>query len=140
MGHTKFKNGISRRQFGQGILGIGAGAALTGAFPAIASAETAKKGGTIRIAMETSSPNDTLDPIKITSNLDAARCTQLYNNLVRMGNDLKPEPALAESWEADSTATEWTFNIRKGVEFHNGKPDPGHSRCRCRRPAWCLLL
>ena len=121
MGHTKFKNGISRRQFGQGVLGIGAGAALTGAFPAIASAETAKKGGTIRIAMETSSPNDTLDPIKITSNMDAARCTQLYNNLVRMGNDLKAEPALAESWEADPTATQWTFNIRKGVEFHNGK-------------------
>ena len=123
MTHFKTKNGISRRQFGQGVLTASAGAyALgTGLIPGAAWAETPRKGGTIRIAMESSSPNDTLDPIKITSNMDAARCTQIYNNLVRMGNDLRPEPAIAESWEADGTATIWTFKIRQGVEFHNGR-------------------
>ncbi|MEL6794395.1 MAG: ABC transporter substrate-binding protein, partial [Pseudomonadota bacterium] len=28
---------------------------------------------------------------------------------------------LAESWEASADAKEWTFNLKKGVEFHNGK-------------------
>ena len=73
MGHGKFKNRISRRQFNKGMLGAGVGAALTGVFPAIASAETLKKGGTIRIAIESSDPSESMDPIKLTSNIDAAR-------------------------------------------------------------------
>ena len=28
--------------------------------------------------------------------------------------------SLAESWEANADLTEWTFNIRQGVTFHNG--------------------
>jgi peptide/nickel transport system substrate-binding protein len=123
MSHFKNKNGISRRQFATNVLAasVGAYAIGTGVFPGTARAETPKSGGLVRFAMESSSPNDTLDPIGVTSNIDATRCFQLYNNLVRMGNDLRPEPSLAESWEADSTATDWTFKIRPGVEFHNGK-------------------
>ena len=30
-------------------------------------------------------------------------------------------PALAEEWDASDDAKVWTFKIRKGVEFHNGK-------------------
>ena len=30
-------------------------------------------------------------------------------------------PDLAESWEPNAGATEWTFDLREGVEFHNGK-------------------
>ena len=86
-----------------------------------ARADTPKRGGTVRYALESSSPNDTLDPIKVTSNIDATRCFQLYNNLVRMGADLSPQPALANYWEANSEATEWTFELREGIEFHNGK-------------------
>lgn len=29
---------------------------------------------------------------------------------------------LAETWEASADAKRWTFTLRKGVEFHNGKP------------------
>jgi ABC-type transport system substrate-binding protein len=30
------------------------------------------------------------------------------------------EPALAESYEANEDLTEWTFNLRQGVMFHDG--------------------
>jgi peptide/nickel transport system substrate-binding protein len=31
-------------------------------------------------------------------------------------------PALATSWRPNANATVWTFQIRRGVRFHNGKP------------------
>jgi peptide/nickel transport system substrate-binding protein len=33
-----------------------------------------------------------------------------------------PVPELAVSWEADATAQRWTFKLREGVTFHDGKP------------------
>lgn len=44
----------------------------------------------------------------------------LYNRLVRMNEAGELKPELAESWQANTAATEWTFNLRKGVRFHNG--------------------
>ena len=43
------------------------------------------------------------------------------DSLVNVGQDNSMEPALAESWEASADAKVWRFNIRQGVEFHNGK-------------------
>ena len=42
------------------------------------------------------------------------------DRLVRPALDGTPAPDLAESWSANSDATVWTFNIRKGVKFHDG--------------------
>ena len=35
--------------------------------------------------------------------------------------DGKPRPELATSWEAKNGATEWIFNLRKGVKFSDGQ-------------------
>jgi peptide/nickel transport system substrate-binding protein len=34
----------------------------------------------------------------------------------------KPTADLAESWSSNAAATEWTFKLRAGVKFHDGKP------------------
>ncbi len=61
------------------------------------------------------------------TNLDAITKGRLFqvvimtqNRLVR--KDLKgvTSPELATDWSANADATEWTFNLRKGVKFHDG--------------------
>lgn len=115
---------ITRRQFVKNTFAAGAGTLFLGTGIVDLSkvlAASPNRGGTVRYALESSDPNDTLDPMMVVSNIDSSRCFQLYNQLVRMGNDMRPQPALAESWEPDGTATDWVFKIRKGVTFHNGK-------------------
>ncbi len=48
-------------------------------------------------------------------------CEQVYDSLLGYAfGGVEPIPALAESWEANADATEWTFTLRQGVTFHNG--------------------
>ena len=42
-----------------------------------------------------------------------------HNCLVRVSDDLTPEPDLAKSWETVSD-TEWIFHLNEGVKFHDG--------------------
>jgi peptide/nickel transport system substrate-binding protein len=49
----------------------------------------------------------------------------IYENLVYMnppGSAEMLRPGLATSWEANEDATEWTFYLREGVTFQDGKP------------------
>ncbi|MDT8318085.1 MAG: ABC transporter substrate-binding protein [bacterium] len=47
----------------------------------------------------------------------------LFEGLLRLDPDtLKPEPMLAESWEMSDDGKVWTFHIRKGVKWSDGKP------------------
>ena len=85
-----------------------------------AIAATPKKGGSVRMASNIHGPNDNLDPIIFTSTIDYTRGRAIYNSLIQHANDLTPQPELAESFEPNGNATEWTFKIRKGVTFHNG--------------------
>ncbi|MEF9917575.1 MAG: ABC transporter substrate-binding protein [Lachnospiraceae bacterium] len=45
---------------------------------------------------------------------------QLFNGLVKLDENLKPVPDLAESYEYLSD-TQIQFKLRKGVKFHNGE-------------------
>jgi peptide/nickel transport system substrate-binding protein len=48
---------------------------------------------------------------------------QCYDFLVFIDEGSQPDEtrSLAEKWEADETGKIWTFNLRKGVKFHDGK-------------------
>ena len=49
-----------------------------------------------------------------------------------------PSPSLSTDWSANSDATEWTFNLRKGIYFHDGSafdaPDVKYSLMRAKDP------
>jgi len=46
--------------------------------------------------------------------------SQIYETLVRLDQDLKMIPGLAESWESQDNGKVWIFHLRKGVKFHDG--------------------
>jgi len=84
------------------------------------NAATPKKGGSVRMANPIHGPDDQTDPMMFTSGIDYGRGRAVYNGLVQHGNDLSPNPELATSFEPNADATEWTFKLRKGVEWHDG--------------------
>lgn len=61
-----------------------------------------------------------LYPLNITEVVSHRIANQVYEGLVKLNqNDLSIVPALAEKWEKNPEATQWTFHLRKGVKFHD---------------------
>lgn len=46
----------------------------------------------------------------------------VYDGLVRLSEAMMIVPELATSWRVDQDGRTWTFNIRRGVLFHDGAP------------------
>ncbi len=118
------KRGATRRQFIHWMVAAGATATAAGTVFGSATkafAETPKRGGRLVMAIEAHSPGDTLDPAAFKSNIDYFRGRMFYGSLVRLQDDLTYAPELAEEVLTNDDATEWTFKLRRGVEFHNGK-------------------
>jgi len=65
---------------------------------------------------------DTLDPAYRTSSTDGLFQGLVSEQIVRLDENLTPTPHLAERWEANADGTEWTFHLRDGITFHDGKP------------------
>lgn len=114
---------ISRREFiyRMGAIGVTA-AALPSLLSGTAQAATPKKGGKITVGVEAAQTKDSLDPTQYFSTANILMGFSVYDSLVNRGPDLKPIPWLAESWEVGTDASEWIFQLRKDVEWHDGKP------------------
>jgi peptide/nickel transport system substrate-binding protein len=118
---NKTESGIilDRRQMILGASAVGLSAAF-GSLPAMA-ADAPKKGGTLRIGMEGGSPSDSLDPRTYADSIPISMSLMLWNNLVEVADNGDAVGELFESWEVKPGATDWTFNIRKGITFTSGK-------------------
>ena len=110
---------LDRRELmaGAGALGLAFGA-MGG--PALAD-DAPKKGGTLRLGMEGGSASDSLDPRTYADSVPISYGYQIWNGLVEIDKDGNASGELLESWETKPGATEWIFNVRKGVTFHSGK-------------------
>ncbi|MFL5764981.1 MAG: ABC transporter substrate-binding protein [Bacteroidia bacterium] len=61
-----------------------------------------------------------LYPLNVTEVTSHRIANQVYEGLVKLSQeDLTIVPCLAEKWEKNSDATQWTFHLRKGVKFHD---------------------
>ena len=84
-----------------------------------ANQEQPKMGGTLVLARTADATQ--LDPHSTTTTSSHRIFELVYNTLIGLGPDLLPVPELAESWTVNETATQYTFNLRHGVTFHNGQ-------------------
>lgn len=113
---------ISRREFISRAASLGAGTMLAASLAnrAVRAAE-AKKGGKLRIALGQGSTSDTLDPATFTGDFTRILSYSVFNHLTEIGSGGDLIPNLAVNWEPSVDATTWTFELRKGVEFHDGR-------------------
>jgi len=117
------QNKISRRRFITQVSALGLTAAVSPALlSGTAQASVPKKGGRMTIGCTGGSTTDSMDPGTLTSNMNQNINWQVRNNLVEIDHNFNAIPELAESWGASADAKKWTFKLRKGIEFHNGKP------------------
>lgn len=87
----------------------------------VAAAQAGRRGGTLTWAY-TLIPLR-LDPMWTQARTDATTLTNICEGLVRANASATAvEPALAERWTASRDGLTYTFTLRDGVRFHNGKP------------------
>ena len=120
---------LSRRDFlrrgtavGLSLPLLGGILAACGSAPAsiTASKLTGKAGATIRVGVIT--PTAEINPVTIADQGGLECLDQVGEFLVFTDRQLKYHPWLAENWQPNSDATVWTFKIRQGVTFSNGRP------------------
>jgi peptide/nickel transport system substrate-binding protein len=91
--------------------------ALGGASPGWAQAP--KKGGVLRIGMLGEPPS--LDAHWTTAAITDILTNHLYEGLYTLDESRRPIPMLAEGHSVSPDGLTWTFRLRQGVRFHNGK-------------------
>ena len=79
-----------------------------------------ERGGTIRVGQI--APAGALDPVTVNNQGGLTVLGQTGEFLIWSDRDLQPQPRLAESWEPNEDGSVWTFKIRQGVTFHDGRP------------------
>ncbi len=103
------------------VLKTGAAAAAATTMTSI-PVKAAKKGGKLRIGLAGANTSDSWDG---RTHSDSFMITlahgAVFDCLTEVAADGSLKGELAESWEASADAKTWTFKLRKGVTFHNGK-------------------
>ncbi|NAZ36547.1 ABC transporter substrate-binding protein [Rubellimicrobium sp. CFH 75288] len=112
--------GISRRGILKGGAAIGA-ATLVTPWGTPLRAEP-RRGGVLRIGIAHGNTSDNVDPA-VAEHVFTQMVIQATNVYL---TEILPDGSLvgeaAESWEASEDAVTWTFRLRDGIRFHDGRP------------------
>lgn len=128
--HALLQGRLSRRVLGlrAGALGVGGlaagsfGAHLTGSVAAQSATPAADTTPTGAITWAIESDPVNLIPYGAVAGANMWGKEPMYDSLLAWDADLQIIPALAESYEAAPDGTSYTFTLRQGVVFHDGRP------------------
>jgi len=110
----------SRRAFLMTTGGALAGMAAFGLVkPAAAAKRHPQRGGTLQYSSRTDISG--LDAHRHNQNHQIHATAAMYDGLTDIDQRGNLVPSLAESWEPNKELNAWTFRLRKGVLFHNGR-------------------
>ncbi len=113
---------MSRREFMGKAAALGVSAVMASTmFADAARAAGPQSGGTIKVGCSGGESSNTLDPALVASEVPLNVLRHWGDTLVQVTPSGDIEMRLAESVESSADAKTWRFDIRKGVEFHNGK-------------------
>jgi peptide/nickel transport system substrate-binding protein len=93
---------------------------LPGFAPRSASAQ--QGGGTLEAGWSSVSEISTLDPAQINQVQQFQISSNVLSGLTHIDPDFVAQPDIAADWSVSDDGTEYTFNLREGVTFHNGDP------------------
>ncbi len=120
--HRQFIEGrIGRRGFLKGAMALGLTAGAAQSLLSGPAQAAPKKGGRLRAGLAEGGSTDSLDPGSYTDIYMITVGFATHNTLTEINPEGELVGDLVESWEASADAATWTFKIRKGVEFSNGK-------------------
>ncbi|MFI6317100.1 ABC transporter substrate-binding protein [Nonomuraea sp. NPDC050556] len=113
---------MKRRTF----LGAVAASALAGCArpqPKAVPAGPPRRGGRLRVGMVGAGKSESFNPSGAASAMiNMAMTCAVFDSLVDIGPNLEIRPALATRWTPDKDARTWTFTLRQGVTWHDGRP------------------
>ncbi len=112
---------INRRRFIMSALATGVTLPTAMSLATRAEAATPKQGGHFRYGSGFGSTTDVMDAGTAENSMTTAITYTRGNHLTEVSNTGELIGELAESFEPSNGAKSWVFNLRSGVEFHNGK-------------------
>ncbi len=81
--------------------------------------EEEKEGGVFYGRVASDPP--TLDPADSTDTTSSRVIRNIFDGLVQYDEKLNVVPAIAKDWKISEDNLTWTFNLKEGVKFHNGR-------------------
>ena len=79
-----------------------------------------QRGGTLEGGWSGVSEIRTLDPARIDQVEQFQISSNVLSGLTHINGEFVAQPDIAEDWTVSDDGTEYTFNLREGVTFHNG--------------------
>lgn len=65
------------------------------------------------------------DPVFSTTTITQNHAAAIYDTLFALDSKFIPQPQMVEKWEVSDDKKKYTFQLRKGLAFHDGTPGYG---------------
>lgn len=99
--------------FSNGVLGA------LGLAAAVSPARAGAPGGTVRVGQLV--PQAAIEPVRVGDVAGIIQLSAVGEYLCLSGAGMVLAPVLALNWQPNGDGSVWTFKLRPGVKFHNGK-------------------